>query len=118
MPGARGAAIEFMGTEGSLLIDRLGYTYQEKFVRKPPPPPGSQDQSRVAATVEPIVRKATVSLESEHVKSFLECLRSRKTPNSEVIGGHRSALASHLGKMAYLKKQQIRFDAATEKKIV
>jgi predicted dehydrogenase len=117
-PGARGAAIEFMGTEGSLLIDRLGYTYQEKFVRRPPPPPGSQEQSRVPAPAEPVVRKATIRLETEHVSSFLECLRSRKTPNSDVIGGHRSALASHLGKLAYLKKQRVRFDPATEKKMV
>jgi predicted dehydrogenase len=118
VPGARGAAIEFMGTEGSLLIDRSGYTYQEKFQRRPPPPPGGQEQARVPAPAEPIVRKATVTLESEHVKSFLECIRSRKTPNSDVIGGHRSALASHLGKMAYLKKQRVKFDPTTEKKLV
>ena len=62
------------------------------------------------------MRKATVSLETEHVKSFLECLKSRKTPNSDVIGGHRSALASHLGKMAYLKKQRVTFDPTSEKK--
>lgn len=135
VPGARGAAIEFMGTEGSLLIDRGGYTYQEKFQRRPVPPSGGQQGSGLGTGAgqpsaagqpqttrptapEPLIRKASESLESQHVKSFLECIKSRKKPNSDVIGGHRSALASHLGKQAYLKKQQITFDPAREGKFI
>ena len=105
VPGARGAAIEFMGTEGRLLIDRSSYTYQAQTPRKAEP-------------AEPITRKATTSLEAEHVKNFISCVRSRQTPNSDVVSGHRSALASHLGKMAYLKKERITFDPAGEKPYV
>jgi predicted dehydrogenase len=103
VPGARGEGIEFNGTEGRLQIDRNGYTYQKQSPRR-------------ATPVEPIVRqRAADTLETEHVRSFLECLKTRKRPNSDVIGGHRSALASHLGKMAYLKKQRITFDPASER---
>ncbi len=102
VPGARGAAIEFMGSEGRLYIDRGGYTFQEQTPRK-------------ATPTEPITRKATTSLEAEHVRNFLSCLKSRQTPNSDVVSGHRSALASHLGKMAYLKKNRITFDPASER---
>jgi len=102
VPGARGAAIEFMGSEGRLYIDRGGYTFQEQTPRK-------------ATPTEPITRKATTSLEAEHVRNFLSCLKSRQTPNSDVVSGHRSALASHLGKMAYLKKNRIAFDPASER---
>ena len=102
VPGARGAAIEFMGTEGRLQIDRTGYTYQQQTPRR-------------ATPVEPLVRQAATSLEAEHVKGFLECIKSRKTPTSDVIGGHRSALASHLGKIAYIKKQRVTFDPAGER---
>ena len=102
VPGARGASIEFMGSEGRLLIDRGGYTYQAQTPRK-------------AAPSEPITRKATTSLEAEHVRNFIDSLKSRRTPNSDVVSGHRSALASHLGKIAYLKKQRVTFDPASEK---
>lgn len=102
VPGARGAAIEFMGTEGNLFIDRAGYKYQAQTPRK-------------AAPAEPVTRKAAVALEAQHVNNFLSCLKSRQKPNSDVVSGHRSALASHLGKIAYMKKQRIAFDPASEK---
>ena len=101
VPGARGAAIEFLGTEGRLLIDRSGYTYQEKAQRRMAPP-------------EPIVRRNDRSLEQQHVRNFLDCLKSRALPNSDVVGGHRSALASHLGKQAYLQKRRMTFQPAKE----
>ncbi len=103
VPGARGEGIEFNGTEGRLQIDRSGYTYLKQSPRR-------------ATPVEPITQKrAAATLEEEHVKGFLECIKSRKTPASDVIGGHRSALASHLGKIAYIKKQRITFDPASER---
>jgi len=101
-PGARGAAIEFMGTGGSLYIDRGIYRFTPPFQR-------GQGQ------VEPITGRAPMSLETEHVRNFVACVKSKKTPNSDVVSGHRSALASNLGKIAYLKKQRITFDPATEK---
>lgn len=103
VPGARGAAIEFLGSEGRLQIDRSGYTYQQQTPRR-------------ATPAEPLVRRATVSLEQEHVENFVECVKSRKTPNSDVYGGHRSALASHLGKLAYLKKQRLTYNPASERR--
>ena len=105
VPGARGAAIEFMGTGGRLYIDRAGYTFQAPMQRGQAPP-------------EPITGKAPMALETEHVRNFVACVKSRKTPNSDVVSGHRSALASNLGKIAYLKKQRITFDPAVERNYV
>ncbi len=102
VPGARGAAIEFMGTGGRLYIDRSSYTFQEQNPRR-------------AAIPEPITVKAKRPLEEEHVKNFIACLKSRQTPNSDVVSGHRSALASHLGKVAYLQKRRITFNPASER---
>lgn len=104
VPGARGAAIEFMGTGGRLQIDRGGYLFQEMTPRK-------------ATAAEPITRQVKHDITIDHVRNFVECVKSRSTPPSDVIGGHRSALASHLGKIAYLKKQRITFDAAKEKTV-
>jgi predicted dehydrogenase len=100
VPGARGAAIEFMGTEGRLEISRNGYTYS----------PRGRD-------AQPVTRQTTEDLTLSHVKNFLECIKSRKTPNSDVVSGHRSALASHLGKIAYVKKRRLTFDPAAEKRV-
>lgn len=102
VPGARGAEIEFMGTEGRLVINRGGFTYQEKSVRG-----GAQS--------EPIVRRNNKSLEELHVKNFIACVKARQLPNSDVVSGHRSALASHLGKMAYLQKERVTFNPVSEK---
>jgi len=35
-------------------------------------------------------------------------------PNGDVLAGHRSAQASHLGTMAYVEKQRINFDPLRE----
>ena len=103
VPGGRGAAIEFMGSEGNLYIDRSGYTFTEKVVRRP--------DTTLAA---PLTRKAARPLEQDHVRNFLACVKARQTPNSDVVSGHRSALASHLGKMAYMQKKRILFDPSKE----
>lgn len=101
-PGARGAAIEFMGTGGRLYIDRGGYVWQEMTPRRAAPTP-------------PVERKTSEDLNAVHVKNFLECVRSRKLPNSDVVSAHRSALASHLGKIAYIEKKRINYDPNIEK---
>jgi len=98
-PGTRGAAIEFVGTEGSLRIDRGGYTWSpvkgEKVERKAPSGEGD-------------------ALTQSHVRNFLECMRSRQRPNGDVAIGHRSALASHLGNIAYVEKRRIVLDPIRE----
>ncbi len=101
-PGARGAAIEFMGTGGRLVIDRTGYMFQVPTPRRTEP-------------IEPITRRFTPDLNGDHVRNFLDCMKSRKRPNSDVVGGHRSALASHLGKLAYLKARRMTFNPADER---
>jgi len=97
-PGIRGAAIEFCGTQGRLWISRERFEFQaaEK---------GAQ----------PIVVKAQpYDFTLDHVKNFLECVRSRKLPNGDVLIGHRSAQASHLGNIAYVQKRRLRFDPVRE----
>ena len=54
------------------------------------------------------------SLDGDHVNNFLECMSSRKLPNGDVLIGHRSAQASHLGNIAYMEKRQIDFDPVRE----
>jgi predicted dehydrogenase len=98
-PGVKGEGIEFVGTQGSLLIDRRGYTWApvkgDKVERKAPTGQGD-------------------TLTQSHVQNFLECLRTRQRPNGDVAIGHRSALASHLGNIAYVEKRRIVLDPIRE----
>jgi hypothetical protein len=53
-------------------------------------------------------------MDQDHVRNFLECVASRRLPNGDVLIGHRSAQASHLGNVAYLQKRRIAFDPVRE----
>jgi hypothetical protein len=50
----------------------------------------------------------------DHVENFLACVRSREKPNGDVLAGHRSAQASHLGNISYMQKRRIDFDPVRE----
>jgi len=97
-PGVRGAAVEFVGTQGRLWIDRSRFEFQS-----------------AEKGAQPLVVKASSpDMTVEHIANFLECVRSRKLPNADVLIGHRSAQASHLGNIAYLQKRRVRFDPVRE----
>ena len=58
--------------------------------------------------------KAFSDLDQDHIQNFLDCVKSRKLPNGDVLVGHRSAQASHLGTMSYLERERIDFDPVRE----
>jgi hypothetical protein len=41
-------------------------------------------------------------------------VKTRQKPNGDVLIGHRSAQASHLGNIAYLQKRRLNFDPQRE----
>jgi len=96
-PGANGAGMTFYGTEGRMEIGRGGFTFT---------PSGRG--------AKPVEVKATVEQTVEHVRNFLDCVKSRKTPNGDVYVGHRSAQASHLGNIAWEQKRRLKFDPVEE----
>ncbi len=49
-----------------------------------------------------------------HVSNFLECVKTRQRPDADVLIGHRSAQASHLGNIAYMQKRRLAFDTVRE----
>ena len=98
VPGITGAAQEFCGTTGRLWIDRSHYEWH----------PLGRDATPTIVKAEP--HDMTI----DHVNNFLECMRTRQRPNGDVLIGHRSAQASHLGNIAYLEKRRIDFDPQRE----
>jgi hypothetical protein len=60
------------------------------------------------------VVKATIEQTQEHVRNFLDCLKTREQPNGDVYVGHRSAQASHLGNLAWEQKRRLAFNPQRE----
>ena len=100
VPGIRGAAIEFCGTKGRLWISRERFEFH--------PVDGGKPTIVEAEPPEPY------DFTLDHVRNFLDCMRTRKLPNGDVLIGHRSAQASHLGNIAYVQKRRIDFDPIRE----
>jgi predicted dehydrogenase len=97
VPGIAGEGVELCGTAGRLFIDRQHYEFH---------PVGRNAPATVV--------KATTDLDLDHVENFLACVRSRNLPNGDVLVGHRSAQASHLGNISYMQKRRIDFDPVRE----
>ena len=88
---AEEADIVFSGTGGRLSIFRRSYRFH---------PTGAKDAS------------ADVTMdgardEGAHMDNFLDCVRSRKDPNSTVEHGHWGAMACHIGNLAYKAQTQV-----------
>ena len=103
VPGIWGEAIEFCGTQARLYIDRQKYE-----VHTPPP------RWRAPEPPPVVVKGPDYDFTIDHIRNFLDCMRSRKLPNGDVLIGHRSAQASHLANIAYAQKRRIDFDPIRE----
>ena len=97
VPGITGYGIEFCGTKGKLYIDRSRYEFRE-----------------VGQKTGVEVKAEGPDMTLDHVANFLDCVKSRQKPNGDVLIGHRSAQASHLGNLAYLQKRRLNFDPQRE----
>jgi predicted dehydrogenase len=103
VPGIKGEAIEMCGSEGRLWIDRSRYEFY---------PAGAKEPAEVVKAEK--LERISDSLTQDHVDNFLECLKSRQKPHGDVLIGHRSAQASHLGNIAYEQRRRINFDTVRE----
>jgi predicted dehydrogenase len=97
VPGATGEGMTFYGSNGRMEINRSGFTFT------------SAERGAIPLNV-----KSHVDQTVEHVRNFLDCVKSRKLPNGDVYVGHRSAQASHLGNLAWEQKRRLKFDPQRE----
>ena len=104
----KGYGIEFHGSDGTLFVDRSGFrVYPEQ--RK------LNDKQ--------VDRTASMEMESvndshfDHVRNFLDSVKSRKRPTSDIEIGHRSTSTCLLGNVAFRSKQRIVWDVAKQQLI-
>jgi len=103
----------YYGTNGTLIVDRLGFEiYPESGNTSGPGAVGREQRSEGLR-----MQRKEVSADDAtaiHAKNFVESVRSRKKPVADAETGHRSSIVSHLGNIAYRTGHKIRWDAAKE----
>jgi predicted dehydrogenase len=120
-----GGGTELFGTKGSMTISRGGFeVYPDTKVpaerqipawstppAHPQPPAGFQTEPWTAAkkgrgeSSEPMER---------HARNFLDCIKSRNMPISDVEDGHRVSIACHLANMSMRLGRKLRWDVEKE----
>ena len=43
----------------------------------------------------------------KHIAEWLDCMRSRKQPSADAVAGHYSAMACHIGNIAYKEQRRV-----------
>ncbi|MCC6265136.1 MAG: Gfo/Idh/MocA family oxidoreductase [Bryobacterales bacterium] len=83
--------IVFLGSGGRLHIFRYGYRFLPK---------GTKDlRDQVVAKGVP----------DQHMRNFIDCVRSRRQPNASIEQGHYGAMACHLANLAWKEKRPVKW---------
>jgi predicted dehydrogenase len=107
--------ILFCGTDGSLMLDRAGFEvipdkvvlpYGIKLVH------GEREVRKIDLKEDKVKGKGDG--QPQHVRDFLDCLKSRKRPIADIEIGHKSTNTCHLGNIAYKLGRKLTWDDATE----
>ena len=102
--------VEFRGTQGTLYLNPGAYEIV--------PERGGQFQSN-APRMEPQTRSVPNSSERQltaaHARNFLDCIKSREKPFSDVESGHRSTTMSLIANISLALGQRLDWDTETER---
>jgi predicted dehydrogenase len=106
------AGLVFHGTKGTLDLARSGFTIR--------PETWTGDAGGAAAARAPAIAAREVkggNLDEQHVRNFLDCVKSRQRPNADADDGHLSAVMCHLGNLSTRLGRSLAWDAANERVI-
>lgn len=109
--------IEFHGTDGSMFVDRDGFKVY------PETRPTHMKEGTPSETGKEVDRTASMQMDCvndglfDHVMNFLDCMKSRKQPASDIEIGHRTSSACLLGNVALRSKERLEWDVANQRLI-
>jgi predicted dehydrogenase len=98
--------LEFRGDLGTLKIDRTRLAFYR------------DDAAYAAGTLAPepeIYVRSSGDGTLTHLQNWLDCIRSRKTPNAHIRAGHQAARTSHIANAAVRAGRPVRWNGASEK---
>jgi predicted dehydrogenase len=100
-----GYGMEYYGTEGTMFLDRSGFQI-------------IPERRRVGENWEPRMSEMKVEDSNDsnhdHVKNFLDCVKDRKNPISDIEVGHYSTTTCLLANISYLTGRKLIWDAKKE----
>jgi predicted dehydrogenase len=97
----------FHGNNGVLVVDRGGWEVLPETETK-------NNKKTYRMMGEPRRGGGGQNMNEAHMRDFLECVDSRKRPNSDVEIGHNSMIACHLANIAFRTGRRVTWDAAGE----
>lgn len=95
----------FFGTDGVLVIDRSGYEIY----------PEMRDGKPVIADEKVPYKGNENDIVTGHMKSFLDCVRSRRQPEANIEVGHKASNPGHLMNIAWRLGRPVKWDAQKER---
>jgi predicted dehydrogenase len=119
-----GDGLELYGTKGTLAINRRGFEIFPDLLSLPEeqipqftnpqrPPPALPLRYRTT----PLRRDGFEELRDQfqpHIRNFLDCVKSRRQPISDLESGHRTATACHLANLSMKTGRTLYWDAVRE----
>jgi hypothetical protein len=107
-----GWGVYVYGSEGMMLVNRHGY------ITRPTRPLGRAGQNWKPkfepATQKPAHNDGPFDVGTKlHVRNFLDCVKSRHTPNCDARTGFQSTLPTLLAVMAVRQGRSVRWDGTT-----
>jgi predicted dehydrogenase len=106
-PALRSGEIELRGTLGTVYASERSFeVVPERAGQFGKPEPLAEAQT---------VKASDGDLTALHIRNFLDCMKTRETPNAVVEIGHRSTTFSLLASIALAEKARIEWDAEQER---
>ena len=107
---SKSSGILFCGNKGTMFLDRQGYRIVPEIVPPGPLEAGAPRPAPVAA-MQAAEEKSVDSGNANHWANFLECVRTRQKPISDIEVCNRSTSACLLGNVALRSKLHLTWDA-------
>ncbi len=110
-PEGREHGVQLHGENGVLVVDRGGWEVHPETDRIDK----SVREFKSSGLPRQAYRPDRDDMHLAHVQNFLDCMRSRETPRSDVEIGHNSMIACHLGNAAVRTGRRVYWDVENER---
>jgi predicted dehydrogenase len=120
-----GTGLEFFGTKGSMTVSRAGFEVFPDMKSNPANsipvfkghPVGGPERDDIKP--EPWIKAIKEPGSSDqqfdsHVRNFLDCVKSRQQPVSNLEGGHRTTTTTHLANISLRTGRKLKWDSEKE----
>jgi predicted dehydrogenase len=98
--------MEIRGTKATMKLDRSHLAIY---------PEGSELIGKLGSVEPEILIRSTHDGTIDHVRNFLDCVKSRKTPTANIRVAVDCANAAHIGNLAFKQERKVKWDAKTGK---